>query len=91
MPVDAEKIGRAKDNIKLQEIFFSIKIIPQQDVYITWDSFNDIDVMPFDDFCKYFDDIWYPSVDDVGVFDDSFSWFIIITHYGEILYCMNGI
>lgn len=91
LPVDAEKIGSAKDNIKLQEIFFSIKIIPQQYVYITWDSFNDIDVMPFDDFCKYFDDIWYPSVDDVGVFDDSFSWFIIITHYGEILYCMNGI
>lgn len=91
LPVDAEEIGRNKDSIKLQEIFSSILIIPQTHVYITWDSFDDIDVIPFDDFCEYFDDIWYPSADDIGVFDDSFSWFVIITHYGKILYCMNSI
>ena len=62
MPVDAEEIGRNKDSVKLQEIFSSILIIPQTHVYITWDSFDDIDVIPFDDFCEYFDDIWYPSL-----------------------------
>ena len=86
LSVDAEKIGRAKDDLKLQEIFVSINIIPKPHIYIAWDSFNDVDTMPFDDFCKYFDDIWYPSADDIGVFDDSFSWFVIITHYGEILF-----
>ena len=86
IPIDAEQIGGEENSIPLKSVFFDIGIIPSNSIYIIWDNLNDIDIIPTEDFCKYFEDIWYPSADDIGVFDASYSWIIIITHYGEILY-----
>ena len=33
---------------------------------------------------KYFSDIWYPSTDDIDVFDSSVSWILSVNHEGEI-------
>jgi hypothetical protein len=29
-------------------------------------------------------DLWYPGVDDIEIFDSSLSWFVVVTHDGEI-------
>jgi hypothetical protein len=54
-------------------------------VYLNWYRFDDIDEMQLDDLSKYFDDIWYPSTDDLDVFDSTFSWVLSVTHDGRII------
>lgn len=53
-------------------------------VYINWYHFDDIDKFNLKDLNKYFDDIWYPSSDDIDIFDDSFSWVLSIRHDGAL-------
>lgn len=74
------------DNILMERVFSSVGIVPNRYIYLVWGNLGDIDTIPFVDFCQYFEDIWYPSSDDIGVFDDSFNWLIVITHYGAILH-----
>lgn len=82
---NSEVVETITDNTLIERVFSSTGIVPNRHIYLVWGSLDNIDTMPFDDFCKYFDDIWYPSSDDIGVFDDSLSWLILITHYGAIL------
>lgn len=51
-----------KEILKEWEIEFAEKI------YINWDDFSTIDVMRFEDFINYIDDIWYPMADDINIF-----------------------
>lgn len=89
--IDAEQIGEGENRISMKNIFFNMGITPGHSIYITWDNLNDIDIIPTEDFCQYFEDIWYPSADDIGIFDASYRWIIIVTHYGEILYYQHGL
>ncbi|EKO31739.1 hypothetical protein LEP1GSC179_0008 [Leptospira santarosai str. MOR084] len=36
------------------------------------------------DLINNFDDIWYPSVDDIDIIDMSISWILSVSHFGEI-------
>lgn len=42
----------------------------------------------FNDIVKYFSDIWYPSVDDIIIFDDSYKVCMMIRHDG-VIYLLN--
>jgi hypothetical protein len=53
-------------------------------VYVTWDTFTNIDQIHLKDFCKWFQYIWYPSSDDIDVFNDELTWILHIYHYGTI-------
>ena len=53
-------------------------------VFVNWDRFDHIDSMDLDDLSRYFDDVWYPSVDDIEIFDDSYRWFLSVAHDGRI-------
>jgi hypothetical protein len=57
--------------------------LPDQ-LYISW-SWDSIDEMAAADFCKWFDDIWYPSSDDIVVFDASCAWYVLIDHHGVVV------
>jgi hypothetical protein len=56
---------------------------PQQ-VYINWNQFDHIDKIKFADLVKYFHYFWYPSSDDIEIFDDTFSWVALIRHDGAV-------
>ena len=79
-----ENYNAQEENFSLDQLFNSLKINTLPQVYINWYRFDDVDEINFKDFCKYFDDIWYPSSDDIDLFDDSYNWIITITHSGEI-------
>jgi hypothetical protein len=53
-------------------------------VFVNWYRFDDIDSLELDDLSRHFDDIWYPSVDDIEVFDESCRWFLSVSHDGRI-------
>ena len=79
------------DNDANNEQDFNIKKIFQHldkdvtfKVYINWFRFDNIDQMKFNDFSTYFYDIWFPSVDDIDLFDESYSWIVSIRHDGMI-------
>lgn len=55
-------------------------------ILINWDNFTDIDEIAIEDFINFFDDIWYPEVDDIEIFDLSLEWMIIIDHGGYIFF-----
>lgn len=57
-------------------------------LYVCWDYFYAIDRFDFNDIVKYFSDIWYPSVDDIIIFDDSYKVCMMIRHDG-VIYLLN--
>ena len=36
------------------------------------------------DLNKHFYDVWYPSSDDIELFDDTLDWIIFVRHYGGV-------
>ncbi len=37
-------------------------------------------------FLNFFSDIWYPSLDDIEIFDLNLNWIVSVRHYGGIYY-----
>jgi hypothetical protein len=62
------------------KLLAQFRILPQE-IYINWYRFNDVDAMSTGDVDQAFHDIWYPSSDDIEIFDQSLSWFLLITHF----------
>jgi hypothetical protein len=72
------------DEFDLASVLNAIGITPSDFVYLNWYRFDEIDQMKFVDLVKYFDDIWYPSSDDIDIFDESLSWMVSISHEGRV-------
>ena len=81
-----DDINAEDDDLDWNKVFNSIGIPVPNEVFINFERFNNIDVFLFKDFCKYFDDIWYPAADDIEVFDSSFNWIVSVKHYGAVHY-----
>ena len=77
------------ENVKSQDFNISnlmnkFRITPPDKVYINWYRFDEIDQMEFVDVARYFGDIWYPTSDDIELFDDSLTWILSVSHDGFI-------
>lgn len=81
-----DDINAEDDDFDWNKVFNSIGIPVPNEIFINFERFNNIDVFLFKDFCKYFDDIWYPAADDIEVFDASFNWIVSVKHYGAVHY-----
>jgi hypothetical protein len=68
----------------LADVLNYLELVPKDKVYINWYQFDDIDILSFNDLNKYFDYIWFPSSDDVEIFDDTYEWMLSISHDGYI-------
>ena len=66
--------------------FSKLGIATPNEIYINFNKFESIDILRFDDLDKFFSDIWYPSLDDIEIFDINLNWIISVRHYGEIYY-----
>jgi len=76
----------AKDGFNLIDTLNSISILPLPKIYINWYQFDDIDLINTSDLNKYFDDIWFPSADDIDLFDESLNWIVSIRHDGNVCF-----
>jgi hypothetical protein len=65
-------------------------VVTRADVFLNWDRFATVDRMKFVDLALFFGDIWYPSSDDLEVFDDSFTWILSIHHFGHLSLWMGS-
>ncbi len=72
-----------QSQVCLTELFERSNIVPSAAVYVQW-SPKEIDRFQTEDLGAYFYDVWYPSADDIEIFDDSLSWMMFIRHYGGV-------
>ena len=71
------------EEFDLQEFLLNIGLFHEFDVAVKWsDNMDDVDVFSLQDLCEFFDDIWYPSTDDIEIVDMNLKWMLAIDHHG---------
>ena len=73
-------------NFDLKTAFGELGIATPNEICINFNKFESIDILRFDDLSKFFSDIWYPSLDDIEIFDINLSFIVSVRHYGAIYY-----
>lgn len=73
-----------QEDFDLKRIMNQINLNIADKVFVNWCRFDDIDELLSDDLFKRFSDIWYPSSDDIDVFDSSMNWILSIAHCGSV-------
>lgn len=68
----------------LASVLRNLGINPLNEVYINWYRYDRIDMINFEELVQHFLAIWYPSSDDIELFDDSCSWLVGIDHTGRL-------
>ena len=71
-------------NFDLMTAFSELGIAMPNEICINFNKFESIDILHFDDLSKFFSDVWYPSLDDIEIFDINLSFIISVRHYGAI-------
>ena len=73
-----------EENFDLKTAFSELGIATPNEICINFNKFESIDILHFDDLSKFFSDVWYPSLDDIEIFDINLSFIISVRHYGAI-------
>ena len=73
-----------EENFDLKAVFGKLNIVTPNEICINFNKFESIDILRFDDLSKFFSDIWYPSLDDIEIFDINLSFIFSVRHYGAI-------
>jgi hypothetical protein len=74
----------AEDGFDLRDLISVVGIKAGADVLVNWYRFDQIDRIAFSDLSEHFDHIWYPSSDDIEIFDESLDWFVLVRHDGRV-------
>lgn len=73
----------------LAEVWKSAGIAPTDNILLSFDAMKSIDRMRRVDVERYFTDVWYPTSDDLYIFDESMSWLMYVHHDGYIYIAHN--
>lgn len=81
-----EKIVAHTDNVDLFKTFQNCdnSLTIDDFIYLDWGNFKDIVKVRVNDFVDNIDNFWYPSSDDLSIFDQRCNWILNIHHYGAI-------
>jgi len=74
----------AEDGFNLRTLISGLGLKARAEVLVNWQRFDNIDRIALSDLSRHFDDIWYPSSDDIEIFDESLDWFVLIRHDGRV-------
>lgn len=78
------QLNAEDENFSLRAILQEAGVEPRSKVFINWHRFDNIDEIGLDDLSEYFDDIWYPAVDDIDIFDESLQWILSVGYSGNV-------
>jgi hypothetical protein len=74
-----------EDRFDLAAELRALDIVPSELVYVAWDPRRgEVDQIAFIDLARHFQSIWYPSSDDIEIFDDSLAWLLFVDHEGQL-------
>jgi hypothetical protein len=71
-----------KGVLTLEGVLKDLGIDCENLVHINWKHFDDIDRFEKDELFLYFFNIWYPSSDDIDIFDSTGKWLLSVDHGG---------
>lgn len=54
------------------------------ELFLNWCHLEQLDVIAADDLVTYFDDIWYPSSDDLDIIPVDACWVVSVEHHGGV-------
>ncbi|MCB2099302.1 MAG: hypothetical protein KDE22_00430 [Rhodobacterales bacterium] len=74
------------DGFNFFQTINSITKISNNEIFLNWHHFDEIDKMNIMDFTNHFDYIWYEGPDDIEVIDMDMTWIASITHFGQMLF-----
>jgi hypothetical protein len=74
----------AENGFNFRDLILRLHLKVLEDVFVNWRRFEIIDKIAISDLSEHFSDIWYPSSDDIEIFDASLKWFILIRHDGHV-------
>lgn len=77
-------VDAGKGELDLAEVWKLVGIAPAHDILLSFDAMKSVDRMRRVDVEHHFSDVWYPTSDDLYIFDDSMSWLMYIHHDGHI-------
>ena len=77
---DIPGVRPTDEGFVLSSLFTQLQLEPST-VYINWSRFEDIDEMPASELSAAFNDLWYPSSDDIEIFDREQKWVLMIRHF----------
>lgn len=77
---DIPGVRPSDESFALAALFTRLRIEPE-DIYVNWSRFDDIDEMSLTAFSSAFHDLWYPSSDDIEIFDQGQAWVLLIRHF----------
>lgn len=77
-------VNATNASFRLDQVFWQLNVHSAPQVYVNWHQFDEVDEMPLRLLCDHFTDIWYPSSDDIDIFDDSLAWVVSVYHDGEV-------
>lgn len=81
----SDGIGYDEENFDLKQALLSLGLGSYPEfVYINWYRYDDIDKIKLVDIVNNFEDILYPGVDDIDIFDDSLMWILSVSHGGRV-------
>jgi len=70
--------------VALPELLRRAGIKPCPVLYVQWSALRDIDRFESEELARHFYDVWYPSADDIEIFDDTLAWLMFVRHYGGV-------
>jgi len=82
--VPIEGVDAQNDGFNLQDVVNRLEIKLPEKIYLNWYLYDDIDEIRASDLLDKFNDIWYPSADDLDLIDPQMNWILVIHHYGMI-------
>jgi hypothetical protein len=79
-----EGIDATRDGFDLKRTLERVGFTPSDHLLLNWFRFDQIDEIRTDDLCRNFDDIWYPSSDDLDILESNLNWILSIDHSGAV-------
>jgi hypothetical protein len=80
-------VSSLSEDFRLSQVLWQFRLPAPECVFVNWYQFDDVDEIRFDELDSHFADVWYPSSDDIEVFDASLTWLIAIAHDGSVGIC----
>jgi hypothetical protein len=76
------------DTFDIVRLLQRLQLEMSETVLLNWHQYDDVDEMRAEDLRRHFDDIWYPSSDDLDIIDAGLGWIISVRHDG-VVHCLD--
>jgi hypothetical protein len=79
-----QNLNAENTDFDLYKIFAQLNLAVPKKLYLNWHQFEELDEISTVDLVNKFNDIWYPSSDDLDLLHPQAQWVISIHHTGAI-------